>query len=213
MNRTDAYSEVIRFHGHECPGAAFGLRVAEAAVARLGRHTGDNDLIAVAETDACAVDAVQVITGCTFGKRNLQYEDYGKNAFTFWRISDGTGVRIQARPDGVAFRTAEIWALARKKEAGTATAEEAKRFGSLQEERTRRLLELPEDEVLVIEEVEGDVPFRKAQHSFAPCERCGEPASVERLHYHRNRMLCPTCHLEAHDGKLPADHGGSHHHH
>ncbi len=32
---------------------------------------GDEELFAIVETDACGADAIQVITGCTFGKGNF----------------------------------------------------------------------------------------------------------------------------------------------
>mgnify|MGYP002866640913 CR=1 FL=1 len=38
----------------------------------------DEEIVAIVETDACSCDVVQVITGCTFGKGNLLYRDYGK---------------------------------------------------------------------------------------------------------------------------------------
>ena len=45
--------------------------------------------VAVTETDMCAVDAIQALVGCTFGKGNLIFRDRGKVAFTFFRRSDG----------------------------------------------------------------------------------------------------------------------------
>jgi len=97
MTRTTISPEVIeqtiKFHGHSCPGLALGIRASEWALAEFGRAV-DEDIVAVVETDMCAVDAVQFLTGCTFGKGNLIYMDYGKNAFTFYRRSDGKAIRI-----------------------------------------------------------------------------------------------------------------------
>jgi hypothetical protein len=45
------------------------------------------------ENDSCAVDAVQVMTGCTFGKGNLIFRDYGKQAYTF--MSRATGKALE----------------------------------------------------------------------------------------------------------------------
>ena len=73
----------IDFHGHLCPGLAWGIRVSEAALAMLGPRSQDEELVAVVETDSCAVDAIQYLTGCTFGKGNLRYLDHGQNVFTF----------------------------------------------------------------------------------------------------------------------------------
>lgn len=212
MTRHDNYTAVVRFHGHECPGAGLGLRIAEIAIARLGRHAPYNEIIAVSETDSCAVDAVQVLTGCTYGKRNLVHEDNGKNAFTFWRRTDGTGVRVKARPGSDAFRDERTWELAEKVEAGTATEDERKLFTELQQARIKRLLAAPAEELLIVEDATGDMPAMKTLRPSEPCDDCGEQTSVAILHNHRGKMVCPPCHLAAHGGTLPPDHGHDHAH-
>ena len=65
------------FHGHWCPGLAIGIRAAEWALKELGKAP-DEEIVAVVETDMCGVDAIQSLTGCTFGKGNLIHKDYGK---------------------------------------------------------------------------------------------------------------------------------------
>jgi len=62
--------QTIAFHGHSCPGLAIGIRAAELARDRLGTPD-QSDLVAVAETDMCGLDAIQFLTGCTYGKGNL----------------------------------------------------------------------------------------------------------------------------------------------
>ena len=54
----------------------------------------DEELITIVETDACCCDAIQVLTGCTFGKGNFFYLDHGKMAFTFASRNSGKGVRL-----------------------------------------------------------------------------------------------------------------------
>jgi len=62
------WEKAVEFHGHECPGLAIGYKACEAAIKKLGiRFSGDEDIVCVTENDACGVDAVQLITGCTFG--------------------------------------------------------------------------------------------------------------------------------------------------
>lgn len=209
MNST--YQDVARFHGHECPGMSVGIRIAELAVARLGRHGPDNELVATAETDTCAVDAIQVLTGCTFGKRNLVHVDNGKAAFSFWRRSDGAGLRVSARPGSDAYRDERTWALAGRIEDGTATAEDRAAFADLQAARIQRILAAPVEDLLVVEEVAGQAPERQPLRPSAACEGCGDMTSTAILHHHRGRMLCPPCHLDAHGGVLPPDH--AHHDH
>ena len=101
MERADvaALTERARdFHGHMCPGLAIGIQAARIGLAVCG-HDSDEDVVAVVETDMCAVDAIQALMGCTFGKGNLVHRDYGKAAFTFFRRRDGSsgiGTRMRA---------------------------------------------------------------------------------------------------------------------
>ncbi len=150
MSREQGYAAVVAFHGHSCPDAAFGYRVAEAAAARLGRHAEGNELVAVAAVADCSADAIQVVTGCTTGRRNLRIEDSGIKAFTF-RRGDGAEVRIAGRPGSAAFRTPEVAALARAVRAGTAGVGQAARFAALQAERVARILTAPEHQILTVD--------------------------------------------------------------
>ncbi len=64
------YAEIIRSHGLECPGLAIGYKMAIAAMESLERLRAENEeRVAIVENDACGVDALQCITGCTFGAR------------------------------------------------------------------------------------------------------------------------------------------------
>ena len=212
MDRTETYRQVVAFHRHECPGAALGLRVAEAALARVGVAAGDPALLVVAETDTCAVDALQVLTGCTVGKRNLVLDDTGRRVFTFWAPGRDRGLRIRAKAGSIAFRDKEVQRLADRIEHGEATVEEQARFAEVQADRTARILEMPEEDILAVDEVPGPIPVRKLVAAVEPCVDCGEPTSVETLHDHRGRMVCPACHLAAHGGVLPEGHGDHGHH-
>lgn len=97
-DRPEDLAGAIAFHGHECGGLLTGYRAAKAAMEWLGvARAEDEELVAVVETDSCAADAVQTLTGCTFGKGNLVFQDYGKMAVTLWSRSKGRGVRVSRR--------------------------------------------------------------------------------------------------------------------
>jgi len=78
----ETIEKIISFHGHSCPGLSIGIRASELAQQELG-DLPDTRMVCIVETDMCGVDAVQFLTGCTFGKGNLIHKDYGKMAFTF----------------------------------------------------------------------------------------------------------------------------------
>jgi formylmethanofuran dehydrogenase subunit E len=39
------------FHGHDCPGLAIGIRVAQAALQAVGPHSAQNEVVAIVESD------------------------------------------------------------------------------------------------------------------------------------------------------------------
>jgi formylmethanofuran dehydrogenase subunit E len=72
------YQQIIEFHGHSCPGLAMGYRMAAAVMDVLKKaRAEDEELVAIVENDACGVGALQCLSGCTFGKGNLLFKDYG----------------------------------------------------------------------------------------------------------------------------------------
>ena len=48
----------------------------------------------ITENDACGVDAIQVLLGCSVGKGNLLFHLRGKQAFSFYNRKTGKAVRL-----------------------------------------------------------------------------------------------------------------------
>lgn len=185
--------DIIRFHGHMCPGLAMGVRASEIALREIGPHSGDEEVVAVVETDMCAVDAIQYMTGCTFGKGNLVHLDYGKNAYTFLRRSDGKAIRIAPRR-GTLMRSSEHSELMSKVRDGSATEEERTRFADLHQQRSREILDAAEDEIYEVREVEEvDIPPRSFVQVSLHCAECGEATMETRIRRFNSRELCPPC--------------------
>jgi formylmethanofuran dehydrogenase subunit E len=91
LNSAD-FKQCEAFHGHVCPGLSIGYRAAKAAMTWLAeKRSEDEEVVAIVETDACSADAVQVLTGCTFGKGNFIFRDYGKMALTLLSRKTGQG--------------------------------------------------------------------------------------------------------------------------
>jgi formylmethanofuran dehydrogenase subunit E len=173
-----------------------GVQAARIALREIGPHAQDEEVVAAVETDMCGVDAIQFLTGCTFGKGNLVHRDYGKNAYTFWRRSDGKAVRISGRPD--AWRRdpthEELFAKVR---AGAATEEEIARFRELHLASADALLQIDPYDLFEVREV-PDGPPRKARiHASVNCADCGEATMETRIRRFGGRELCPECFEEA----------------
>ena len=184
--------EVAQFHGHVCPGLAMGMQAARIALREIGPHSKDEEVVAVVETDMCGVDAIQVLTGCTFGKGNLIHHDWGKNAYTFYRRSDGKAIRIAGRPDAWK-RDPEHQALFAKVRAGEATEEEEERFRQLHAGMSYKVLELDPDDLFTVTPVEGGPPQRARIHASAPCSACGENVMETRIRRFGGQDYCQPC--------------------
>ncbi|HZY31797.1 MAG TPA: FmdE family protein [Candidatus Methylomirabilis sp.] len=94
--------EAVAFHGHLCPGQILGVRMAMVGCRALGVEEPKamgKGLVVFVEIDRCACDAIQVVTGCSLGKRTLKHLDYGKMAATFVNVSTEEAVRVVARDD------------------------------------------------------------------------------------------------------------------
>lgn len=97
-----AMRAALRLHGgHGCAGLILGTRLALAGAGALAIEVPDTRkrLIVLSETDRCAVDGIQAVTGCRPGKRTLRVLDYGKLAATFIDEAGGRSIRVAARGD------------------------------------------------------------------------------------------------------------------
>ena len=189
----ETVEDIVRFHGHMCPGLAMGIRAAEAALREVGPHSSDEEVVTLTETDMCAVDAIQYLTGCTFGKGNLIHLDHGKNAYTFIRRSDGKAVRVSTRP-GAFDRSPEHDELSARTRDGSATEEEQGRYDQLRANRTEAILQAPEEELYTVEKLEDvEVPPMARIHDSVTCAGCGEPTMETRFRRLEDRELCPAC--------------------
>jgi formylmethanofuran dehydrogenase subunit E len=189
----ETIQKVKDFHGHLCAGVTIGVRAAEIALREIGAHSTNEEVVAIVETDMCAVDAIQLLTGCTFGKGNLIHRDYGKNAFTFIRRSDGKAIRISTRSDAWPPDNPERQALMTKVHAGTATEDERRRYWELHEERALAVLDLPEQRMFEVREVEGAIPQQARGQSGVSCDACGEMTRESRMRHVAGRNLCIPC--------------------
>jgi formylmethanofuran dehydrogenase subunit E len=191
--QSDEFKQCADFHGHICPGLATGFKGAKAALAWLKENKSeDEDLVAVVETDACMVDAIQVLTGCTFGKGNLLYKDYGKAAFSLLSRKTGKGVRVSMKPG--AFRLSdEHMALVKKRLADTATEEENKRFWELHHERSNLILDQDPDNIFDLKPASIEMPAKANILQSKPCAECGEPVMESKLCESNGKMICRGC--------------------
>ncbi|AFM24902.1 FmdE family protein [Desulfomonile tiedjei] len=190
---SDAWKKAVDFHGHVCPGLAIGFKAATAGMEWLKQNRSeDEELVAIVETNACSADAVQVITGCTFGKGNFIYKDYGKNVFSLVSRLSGNGVRVALRAG--AFQPNERhMELIQKIRTDTATEQERSEFRSLHEQRSLAILERDPMELFTIESVTVELPPKATIEPSVSCAQCQEPTMQSRLEQKDGVLVCKTC--------------------
>ncbi len=88
--------KIALFHGHYCPGIAYGLRVSLAGI-KLMAASDNFELNVISGTTNCPLDAVQMITGCTVGNGKLFLDDRDRQEFTFWNHSQDKGIVIKPK--------------------------------------------------------------------------------------------------------------------
>ncbi len=185
--------EVVRFHGHICPGLIIGYRAAKLAAKELDiRRDKDEELVAVVENDACGVDAIQWMLGCTIGKGNLIFRDQGKHAFTIFRRDTQKSVRLVYKGQ-VGANTPEGIALRKKVMQGNATPEENAQFEAQKNQRMNQMLTVADEEMFDCKKPTYAMPERARIFDSIACEACGEVTMEPRIRLVEGRKVCLSC--------------------
>jgi formylmethanofuran dehydrogenase subunit E len=165
------FDEIAKFHGHKCPGLAMGYRMTTAAMKLLAESSAeDEELVAIVENDACGTDALQWLTGCTFGKGNFIFRDYGKQVFTLYSRNIGKGVRTHFK-DG-------------------AVPESAR---ASKPDMIAWILTADEKDVVDVKEVSISEPPLAQIHKSIKCDACGEGVMQTRIKPVDDKNLCIPC--------------------
>ncbi|MCL2298148.1 MAG: FmdE family protein [Proteobacteria bacterium] len=171
--RARLWNEAVRFHGHRCPGLAIGVRMALDYKERIGlrERAGDEEIVAVTETDSCSVDGIQSVLGCTAGKGNLRICRRGKHVFTFFQRSGGEGLRYSWKSAGLE--------------------------GMSREEKTEYFLNAPNEVLYNVEPARCSLPLKAAIYASVPCALCRELTAEPQLRVREGQPVCRECAGEA----------------
>lgn len=191
MEYSDTLRKVIDFHGHLCPGLAYGYRAAQKALETFGERSADEEIVAIVENDSCSVDAIQVMTGCSFGKGNLIFQDYGKQVYTFFKRSTGQGIRISV--DYTYDESPEEQAVWRQFTAGDRSPEVVRNIQELKTRKVRDILAAGDERVLKVDAVEIAPPPKARIFASLRCDRCGEKVMESRVREVDGKKLCIPC--------------------
>ena len=175
----DDLAACIEFHGHLCPGLTIGYLASKVGMKKMKwKRAEDEELICVVMSDGCAVDAVQYMAGCTLGKGNLIFKDYGKMVFIFLKRKGGAfekGIRLS-------FKMPSSMKKMRKSK------------NTSKEKVALSMLSMPEEELFTMNRLKKySVPERAKLFPSQKCSSCGELTMEPRLTVHDGKFLCQEC--------------------
>ncbi len=163
----DIWEKAVEFHGHTCGGLALGVRAAMEAQKRFGiERAYDEEVVCVTENDACGVDGIQYVLGCTLGKGNLIYHGTGKFAFNFFNRKTGDRFRLMAKD---------------------------KKEGLHGEEYINYVLGAPIEEIFDVGEPRIDMPQTARSLKSVKCNICGEAAAENKMRVMDGKPVCIDC--------------------
>lgn len=194
-NYPDDFRQCIEFHGHICPGLAIGYAAVKAAKNVLQLTSSeDEEIVAVVENDSCAVDAVQKLLGCTFGKGNLVFRDWGKQVYTFFDRNSGKAVRVALKSE-MPFRTG-MRGIRQKIDSGNATPEEIQQFKEMRNKSIDLLITSDPVKIFEIKEIDVPAPPEASIVETRACSVCGEHTMLSRMVKRGNDLICKQCESE-----------------
>jgi len=179
QNLSGDLKDCIAFHGHLCPGLTIGYLASKIALKKIQwRRAEDEELICVTMSVGCGVDAVQLMTGCTLGKGNLIFQDYGKMVFIFLRRKHDKlekGLRLSFQPPS------SMKMMKRSKHTS-------------REKVSSSLLAIPIEKLFNVRYVKDyPLPERAKIFPSQKCSVCGELTMEPRLRVCAGKLLCPEC--------------------
>ncbi len=185
-----------KFHGHKCPAMPNGLRVGAAAMNKLGvERTGDSALHAILDLGenhcaTCFADGIQVITGCTFGKGNIERTHKGKWALTLIDKKTNRAVRVSAKAEAM-MQTKKTSFFKDFREKGVPPT---KVPDNIVQPLVEKVINAPEEMLMTVSEV-FDYEWKEPKHTFNSfvCEECGEMTVAEYGKIRDDKKVCIDC--------------------
>ncbi|MCB2156485.1 tRNA CCA-pyrophosphorylase [bacterium] len=194
------YEAGLQLHGHKCPAMPMGLRVGAAAMNMLGvERSKDGQLVALVEIGenhcaTCFADGVQMITGCTFGKGNIQRLHYGKWGLTLVEKKSGRAVRVTPKAEAMQANKQSSFFKDYREKGIPASEVPEEVIAPLVE----RVMSAPEEDLLIVSDV-FEYALESPPHSFAGfvCDICGEMTVEPYGRILNDKKVCIPCREKA----------------
>ena len=161
------WEDCVAFHGHACGGLTLGYKasVYAAKLLELG-FSEDEQVVCIAENNACGIDAISVMLGCSLGKGNLILHLVGKTAYSFYNRSTGASVRLVAKP---------------------------RPQGMTREDSFAYYQSCPPEEIFTVKQTTLPLPEKAQLFGNFVCQCCGEEAGEAWCKELDGKKLCLDC--------------------
>jgi formylmethanofuran dehydrogenase subunit E len=187
------FKGAVDFHRHLCLDIAIGYRAAKVLMRQMGDQMKNmKELVALVGNETCALDAIQEVTGCTFGKRNLYLTNIGKPVYILQNTKTGQGVRAYCTYWDT-FDHQELRRVRKEATSPTATAEQKAAFQKLTDGKISEILAAPESALFSVTNVTLPPPPKSGKYDAEPCDACGEHTNVALLTESEGKRLCKEC--------------------
>lgn len=161
------WKDCAQFHGHECGGLTIGYKASLLAIELLKlEFSADEQVVCIAENDACGLDAIQVMLGCSIGKGNLLFHMRGKSAYSFYNRKTGQSVRLVLKPVPAGLTRVES-------------------FAYLQAKAPAELFDVKQTTIRL--------PEKARLFNSYVCECCGEVTGANWIRLSGDKKLCLDC--------------------
>ena len=161
------WNDCVTFHGHECGGLTIGYKASLYAAQLLGLEFSDDEqVVCISENDACGVDAIQVMLGCSIGKGNLLFHMRGKSAYSFYNRKNGKSVRLVLKP---------------------------KPEGMTREESFAYYQGCSPEEMFEVKDTTISLPEKAKLFDSYVCDCCGETTGANWIRLADGKKLCLDC--------------------
>lgn len=161
------WKDCVAFHGHECGGLTIGYKASLYAIDLLKLEFSDDEqVVCIAENDACGIDAIQVMLGCSIGKGNLLFHLRGKSAYSFYNRKTGKSVRLVLKPKPV---------------------------GMTREDSFAYYQGCHPEEMFEVKETTINLPEKARLFDSYVCDCCGELTGANWIRLSGDKKLCLDC--------------------
>jgi formylmethanofuran dehydrogenase subunit E len=191
----DLLDMAIKFHGHKCPAMPLGLRAGLTAMEKLNvKRALNKELFCYLEVGPahammCFGDGVQMATGCTYGKANIQKLNYSKTALTLIDVEKRKAVRVVVNPEFQKKGLSSQFVQLRSQGIQPQNIP-----SDIVDPLIQRILEESDQVLFKVSEVfDFDFKGEKSSFEWYECENCKEITFAQGIRIRDGKKLCIRC--------------------